>query len=252
MKRYEKRHGKQTKLLWKIRHLGREKKGTTLVETMVTLFLISIMMAMAASALSSASRIFVRIQKTQYAQSILDTTMTELRNVTKDGSGYVKIYPEGTGFSVGAKGSKNGKVLEFLNTEGYVVLVSQDGCDKTQIYIGDHMSGTSDSVETGQLLTRYYFRNSNTGTYVYQKGSQLVARAVAPVFGKGFYMKNYLDIRYSVPKETSVGSTVNSVVATVTLYSDIGRKNVVATDSETLEFRQPLTYKEAVTAIKEN
>ena len=234
-----------------MRHLGKEKKGTTLVETMVTLFLISIMMAMAASALSSASKIFVRIQKEQYAQSILDTTMTELRNITNDASGYVKIYPAGTGFSVGAKGSKNGRVLEFLNPEGYVVMVSQDGCKETQIYIGDNMTGTSDEVEKGQLLTRYYFRNSNTGTYVYQKGSQLVARAVAPAFGKGFYMKNYLDIHYSVPKDTPDGSTVNSVVATVTLYSDKDRTNVVATDSETLEFRQPLTYKEAVTAIKE-
>lgn len=244
MKRY-------IRLLPNMRHLGKEKKGTTLVETMVTLFLISIMMAMAASALSSASKIFVRIQKTQYAQSILDTTMTELRNITKDASGYVKIYPAGTGFSVGAKGHKNGRVLEFLNPEGYVVMVSQDGCKKTQIYIGDNMTGTSDEVEKGQLLTRYYFRNSNTGTYVYQKGSQLVARAVAPVFGKGFYMKNYLDIEYSVPNDTPDGSTVNSVVATVTLYSDKDRTNVVATDSETLEFRQPLTYKEAVTAIKE-
>ena len=248
----EKRQDRKSKeQLSDAKSLIKEKRGTTLVETMVTLFLISIMMAMAASALSSASKIFVRIQKTQYAQSILDTTMTELRNITKDASGYVKIYPTGTGFSVGAKGSKRGRFLEFLNAEGYVVLVSQDGCKETQIYIGDQMSGTSDSVETGQLLTRYYFRNSSTGTYVYQKGSQLVARAVAPVFGKGFYMKNYLDIRYSVPKDTPDGSTVNSIVATVTLYSDKDRTNVVATDSETLEFRKPLTYKEDVTAIKE-
>lgn len=56
------------------RRLPKEKRksGTTLVEMIVTLMLISIMMVMAVASLSSASRIFVRIQKTQYAQSILD------------------------------------------------------------------------------------------------------------------------------------------------------------------------------------
>lgn len=49
----------------KIQKLFREKKGTTMVEMLVTLLLITIMMAMAASSLSSASRIFVRVQKTQ-------------------------------------------------------------------------------------------------------------------------------------------------------------------------------------------
>ena len=84
--------GKRKEQLSHAKNLVKDRKGTTLVETMVTLFLISILMAMAASALSSASRIFVQIQKTQYAQSVLDTTMTELRTITKDATGYVKLY----------------------------------------------------------------------------------------------------------------------------------------------------------------
>ena len=59
-----------------IRKILKEKKGTTLVEMLAALTLITIMLAMAAGALSSASRIFIRLQKQQYAQSILDTTMT--------------------------------------------------------------------------------------------------------------------------------------------------------------------------------
>lgn len=246
-----KRQNRNARLSDRLKNIGRERKGTTLVETMVTLLLISIMMAMAAGALSAASRIFVRIQREQYAQSILDTTMTELRTITKDASGYVKIYPGGTGFNVGAKGSKSGRFLEFLNPEGYAVLVSTDGCEETQIYIGDKLSGTSDKVEKGQLLTRYYFRNSGNGEYIYQKGSTYVARAVAPVFGKGFYMNNYLDIRYSVPEETAEGGKVKSIVAKVTLYSDKYKTNVVATDSETLELRYPLTFIRGITAVAE-
>lgn len=224
------------------------KKGTTLVEMIVTLLLISIMMTMAAASLSSAAKIFVRVQKTQYAQSIADTVMTELRTITKDASGYVKIYPKESGFQPAAAGSTTGTCLEFLNPDGYVELVSTDGCEKTQIYIGDNKNGSADAVEKGQLLTRYYTRNSTTGRYLCQKNGTPVARAVATAFGKGFYMGNYLEIEYSVPSGTTDGTKVSSIVAKVTLYSDKDRKHAVVSDTELLEFRNPLIYTTAVTA----
>lgn len=224
------------------------KKGTTLVEMIVTLLLISIMMTMAAASLSSAAKIFVRVQKTQYAQSITDTVMTELRTITKEASGYVKIYPEESGFQSEAAGSTTGTCLEFLNPDGYVELVSTDGCEKTQIYIGDNNNGSADAVEKGQLLTRYYTRNSTTGKYFCRKDGIPVARAVATAFGKGFYMGNYLEIEYSVPSGTTDGTKVSSIVAKVTLYSDRDRKHAVASDTELLEFRNPLIYTTAVTA----
>ncbi len=223
------------------------KKGTTLVEMIVTLLLISIMMTMAAASLSSAAKIFVRVQKTQYAQSITDTVMTELRTITKDASGYVKIYPKESGFQPEAAGSMTGTCLEFLNPDGYVELVSTDGCEKTQIYIGDNHNGSADAVQKGQLLTRYYTRNSTTGKYFCRKNGTPVARAVATAFGKGFYMGNYLEIEYSVPSGTTDGTKVSSIVAKVTLYSDKDRKHVVASDTELLEFRNPLPYTTAVT-----
>ena len=224
------------------------KKGTTLVEMIVTLLLISIMMTMAAASLSSAAKIFVRVQKTQYAQSIADTVMTELRTITKDASGYVKIYPKESGFQPEAAGSMTGTCLEFLNPDGYVELVSTDGCEKTQIYIGDNKNGSADAVEKGQLLTRYYTRNSTTGKYFCRKNETPAARAVATAFGKGFYMGNYLEIEYSVPSGTTDGTKVSSIVAKVTLYSDKDRKHAVVSDTELLEFRNPLIYTTAVTA----
>ena len=224
------------------------KKGTTLVEMIVTLLLISIMMTMAAASLSSAAKIFVRVQKTQYAQSITDTVMTELRTITKEASGYVKIYPEESGFQPEAAGSTTGTCLEFLNPDGYVELVSTDGCEKTQIYIGDNKNGSADAVEEVSFLTRYYTRNSTTGKYFCRKNETPAARAVATAFGKGFYMGNYLEIEYSVPSGTTDGTKVSSIVAKVTLYSDKDRKYVVASDTELLEFRNPLIYTTAVTA----
>ena len=62
----------------------RERAGTTLVETLVSLLLMSILIGMAARVLSGAYRVYLRLQKTQYAESILDTAMTEVRDLANN------------------------------------------------------------------------------------------------------------------------------------------------------------------------
>lgn len=208
----------------KITEILRKKQGTTMVEMMVTLLLISIMMTMAVSSLSSASHIFMQVQKTQYAQSILDTVMTELRAITKNASSYIKIY----------ENAKN-----IANSTG--------NCDDTELYIGDNVIGTAKAVEEGQLLTRYYFVDG--GTYTYEKDGKAAARAVAAVYGKGFYMGNYLKITYSWPDGAQEEGVTDHILATVTLYSDADYQDPIAEDSEVLEFRHKIACKTDITAI---
>ena len=85
-------------------------------------------------------------------------------------------------------------------------------------------------------------------------------RAVANVFAKGFYMGNYVEVEYSYPANVSDGSKISSITAKVTVYSEYDEatkslKNVMATDTEVLEFRNPITVKgnadSAITAINE-
>lgn len=44
-----------------------------------------------------------------------------------------------------------------MTPEGFVELVSANGCPETEIHIGDKVTGTADAVETGQLLTGITF-----------------------------------------------------------------------------------------------
>lgn len=136
----------------KITEILRKKQGTTMVEMMVTLLLISIMMTMAVSSLSSASHIFMQVQKTQYAQSILDTVMTELRAITKNASSYIKIYENAKNIA-NSTGNCDGNTIEFINEEGYAVLVSTDGCDDTELFCSDASAG---SYYTGGIWRRRY------------------------------------------------------------------------------------------------
>lgn len=231
---------------WK-KHLC-NKKGATLVETMVSLLLITVLLAMAAGALSSAFRIFLRIQKTQYAQSVLDTAMTELRTQTKDATVYVKIYGRGNQVA-DQEGTDSGTALEFMNKEGYVVLLTTDGCEQTSLYITEQFTGTAEQVGKGELLARYYFpQGVITAGYTYAKGQTPVARAVAAVFGKGFYMGNYLEVTYSFPDGVADGATVDDITATLKLYADEAHTIELASDTELLSFRHRVARKDAVTA----
>lgn len=219
---------------------------------MVTLLLIMILMAMAAASLSSAFRIFLRIQKAQYAQSVLDTAMTELRTLTKDATVYVKIYKNGTDVT-GMPGASTGDAIEFMNKEGYVVLLTTDGCAQTELYITGQNTGTADAVDAGELLVRYYFpQGGKSTTYSYSKGTTPVARAVTTAFGKGFYMGNYLEVTYSFPDGITDGATVDSVTATLKLYSDEAHTNELASDTEVLAFRHQVVRKDGVTAAVES
>lgn len=230
----------------------KKRSGTTLTEMIVTMLLISIMLAMATASLSSASKIFVRIQKTEYAQSIVDTVMTELRTITKNATSYVKIYGDGTEIA-GITGNLSGKALEFINEDGYVILVTTDGCEVTNLYTTDtsQFTGTADAVESGQLLTRYYTQNATTQRYQYSTGSAPMARAVATAYGKGFYMGNYVEVTYTFPDGSKEGSKVSNVKATVRLYSDATKADLIAEDSESLDFRYNVTCKMAKTAVSD-
>lgn len=233
----------------------KKRSGTTLVEMIVTLLLISIMLTMATASLSSASKMFIRVQKTQYAQSILDTIMTELRGIAGDATQYVKIYESGKNI-VDISGNLQGDALEFINEEGYVELITTDTSGKiTLLNSSDEQTEETQQLEEGKLFLRYYALRSTTNNlkkYNYCWGTgKLVARAVTPVYGSGFYMGNYVKVEYSVPSGTNAGDKISSITATISLYSDSNYSddNKIVEDSEILYFQNPVIFMTDVTAI---
>lgn len=247
-------------MIRKIQKRLNDKSGTTLVEMLVTLLLIGIMLSMAAATLSSAAKVFLRVQKTQYAQSILDTVMTELRTVSSDAVEYVKIYEKGT--DIAEKGGNiSGNAIEFMNSDSYVELVTTevDPYDSTvTLYDSDmQQTTTKEKMNAGQIYTRYYTTEtaatpSSGATYIYSAGTYLVARAIEAAYGEGFYMGNYVKVTYSVPEGTKDGDSISSVNATVALYSDkeCTEANKLAEDTEVLYFRNPVKFRMGKTAIR--
>lgn len=226
--------------------------GASLVEMVVSMLIFGIIMNMVVGTLSPAAKLFLRMQRLQRAQVILDNTILELYDIVENASGYVKIC-NSTDHSVGGAGGVGGNVLEFLNPEGYVTVVSTGGCDETQILIGGEKIDTAKAVEKGRLLVRYYVNEPN-GTevkYTYEDAGNAVARAVLDVFADGYYMGNYLKVnfKYGDP-DPGENTAVTSIKADVSLYGkdqDGNEKLIVQEENVVLNLRYAAVRNDAPT-----
>lgn len=226
----------------------------------VTLLLFGIMMTMAIGVLSPAAKIFIRIQRLQNAQIILENTVQELRGMTRGAAGHIKIYEhcsaaEGPVGKAGVTGDTGGLALEFVNEEGYMVLLSTEGCPATKVQLGSNELGTvaEGEIETGRLLARYYVRNikGETNGYYYQNTSGPTVRAFTEVFADGYYMGNYIEVKFSYPPGTADGAPVKYLTADLRLYADQAKNDLIAQDSVTLDLRYDAERHNEVTAQAE-
>lgn len=228
------------------------KSGLTLVELVVSMLLVSIMMAMVVGILSPAAKIFLRMQKLQYAEQILDNVAAQLRSMTGEATQYVKIY-EDVDHIVDTKGKDKGPVLEFVNPEGYVTLLyaGDDEIPAMDLMLEDTKIGTSEAVGKGRLSARYYnITDIAQYKYHYTKSGSPVARAVGKVFADGYYMGNYLQIEFAYPAGTTDGGSVTYLEATLSLYNndDLQEEHLVAKEQTVLDLRYSVVRKDAETA----
>lgn len=193
------------------------------MEMVVSMLIFGIIMGMVVGILSPAAKLFLRMQRLQRAQVILDNTILELYDITENASRYVKIYDSPD--IITGTGADAGSVLEFVNPEGYVTVVSTGGCDETRILIGGTKVDTAKAVSKGRLLVRYYVNDSaDAAKYEYtymDSGGAPVARAVLGAFSEGYYMGNYLEVKfyYGDAAHPTPSEAVASIMADVSLYS---------------------------------
>lgn len=204
----------------------RRREGMTLVELIVAMALMSILTVMVVGILSPAAKTFVRLQRVQFAQMIVDNVEDEIRSQLLDAVDCIKIYDISDGGDLSdAGGSASGPVLEYLNTDSYVTLMSADGCVETTLVRSGQETGT-ESAKSGRLLMRYYWQKkvaTETSAYQYNykdENNKYVARAVQQVFADKYYMGGYLKLRFSFPDGVGVGDAVNCIRVHVELYRD--------------------------------
>ncbi len=225
------------------------RRGTSLVEMIVAMVIFGIVTTMMVGVLSPAAKLFLRMERLQRAQIILDNTIQELYAMTETATGYIKIYSVTE--PAGASGADKGPILEFLEQENYAVLVSTEGCPETKIVVGGTEREMLEPVKAGRLLARYYYMDKSDKSYSYHDGSNAVARAVARIFTDGYYMGNYLEIEFSFPGGVGNGNPVSYVNADVKLYdtdSDGNKTQLIVKENVVLNFRYAVVRNDGATA----
>ena len=210
----------------------------TLVELVVSMLLV-------VGILSPAAKIFLRMQKLQYAQQILDNTAAQLQDMAGEATKYVKIYVDGNNIAE-AVGAASGSALEFVNPEGYITLLAA---------VSMPAGVQAEEVQKGRLVARYYniANTTDTGTYQYNytKGGNQIARAMARIFTDGYYMGNYLEIEFAYPAGAAAGSPVTYLEAKLSLYNHEDRmpEHLVAQEDVVLDFRYTVEREDEETAV---
>lgn len=237
-----------------MRRIRRRREGMTLVELIVSLALMGILMVMVLGMVSPAAKTFARMQRIQFAQLIIDNIEDEIRSQLQKAAGSIKIYAVSDGETVVDKpGSGSGAVLEYVNTDSYVTLISADGCAKTTLMRNGKPTGIiTEPVAPGRLLLRYYWQEADTGEagyqYVYTQENNLVARAVQQAFADKYYMRNYLKLNFAFPKGVNAGQVPGYIEVHVALYRDEERRDLLAEEDFIAELRYKAQRVDDITA----
>lgn len=228
-----------------------QQAGTTLIEMIVCAGLLCLLITMFAGALHPAAVMSRRLQDMNHAQLIADDLLETIRAQLEDAQDYVKCYADGGPSSiVGATGAARGSAIEFRSSDGYVILMTAQGCDATDLRrtAEDGAGGTTevitpmDAVPTGRLLLRYYYSADGT-SYVYTRDGKPTAQGLTSPYGTGFYMG------FTTALSFEVNNTNHTVDVTVTLTRSDGTKILSDHLLVDLRYQPPLRTAATATAI---
>lgn len=226
----------------------KNQTGTTLVELIVCAALLCLLITMFAGALHPAAEMSQRLQDMNNAQLIADDLLETIRSQLEEAQGYVKCYADGGKDNIaGQTGAAEGKAIEFRTADGYVILLTAQGCPETQLRrtttdeAGNEsvVSTKMDAVPAGRLLLRYYF-SADGSSYAYTQDSTYVARGLRVPYGTGFYMGFTTDLNFQIDE------TAHTVNVTVTLNRSDGTK--LLSDHLLVDLRYQPSLRTAVTA----
>jgi len=241
------------RLRWALGNRG----GYTLVELLAASLLLIVLITMCAAAVPPAGRVMLRLRTLNQAQVILDDVLETVRSELEGAQDYVKFYAGG-GEIAGKFGSSSGETVEFLGENGFLVLLSAEGCGETDLCrrtltedgaVSYVSFDTEEAVPEGRLLLRYYLPEEEG--YACSQGGRPIARALTTVYPGAFYM----GLRLGLEFKPDLGTSAKYITVTASLYRDEGRTDLVCSDSLTVDLRFAgvkglnVEYKETAKAV---
>lgn len=200
------------------------RRGTTLVELMAAMGLMSLVMTMAAGCILSGAALARRMETQSRARILLENVLEAACQDVENACGYIKIYESGE--TAGREGTLGpGPLVEYLDAAGSPTLLGALGCQE-------------DSAGAGLLLRRTYDPLAKEGEawYIYRQDGG--CRACEAVIDGALYQGLFLKMEFSPQME--------AVTVTASLYQR--GTELVARRSVRAQLRHAPQWTTAVTA----
>lgn len=229
----------------RLKDLAVSRRGTTLVELVAAMALLSLLLLMISGALHPAAAVTQRIRQMRDAQSLLDGVLEVVRMEVESACGYVKLYEDGTTITEQEGTLGIGAALEYLNLNGEPVLVSAEGCGRAWL-----TQSQAEEIPPGRLFFLTRLRADADLTHPAEGDGLVLGASCREPYGEAYYGGMYLKVQFSPVGEAAEGVAAEGVEITAALYRDAERTELLLEESLVVELRNAPLWTTAITAVK--
>lgn len=231
----------------KLRDLVTSRRGTTLVELIAAMGLLSLLFLMISGALHPAAAVTQRIGRMSGAQSLLDGVLEVIRMEAENACGYVKVYEDGGDITEQEGSLAVGTALEYLDANGCPVLVSAEGCGRAWL---EDIQEEAEEILPGRLFFLTRLTAEPDLTHPAEDGGLVLGRSCREPYGEAYYNGMYLKVEFAPMEEAVEGEQAELLEITASLYRDKERTDLLLEDSLAVELRNAPLWITSVTALK--
>ena len=229
----------------RLKDVAVSRRGTTLVELVATMALLSLLLLMISGVLHPAAAAVQRAGQMHDARRLLDDVLEVVRMEVESACGYAKLYEDGTNITEQGGTLGMGTALEYLNLNGEPVLVSAEGCGRAWL-----TQSQAEEVPTGRLFFLTRLRADADLTHPAEDDGLVLGASCREPYGEAYYGGMYLKVQFVPVGEAAEGVAAEGVEITAALYRDAERTELLLEESLVVELRNAPLWTTAITAVK--
>ena len=229
----------------RLKDVAVSRRGTTLVELVAAMALLSLLLLMISGVLHPAAAAVQRAGQMHDARSLLDDVLEVVRMEVESACGYAKLYEDGTNITEQEGTLGMGTALEYLNLNGEPVLVSAEGCGRAWL-----TQSQAEEVPTGRLFFLTRLRADADLTHPAEDDGLVLGASCREPYGEAYYGGMYLKVQFVPVGEAAEGVAAEGVEITAALYRDAERTELLLEESLVVELRNAPLWTTAITAVK--
>ena len=218
----------------------KNKRGTTLVELVVCMVLLSLFTLAAVTLIQPSAQAYMQVQQQTRAQNLADALIETIRGELLNANGYIRFADGATGNNFDTvfdkkTGVSSGTALEFSVYPNHIELIDKDKVPALTKADGTQLLSEETANELdGYLHMRFYLQEKNTYKPQHEvtlEGGKLpyVAYAYTTAYPKDAYMGMFIsDLQFYARSYTKAEGEKYAHVTALTVVLTVAQKDAPA------------------------